>query len=111
MSIPAEISALVRAATNTIKAWQALAALEADAPAVERRKVQKALDKALDAQGRALEKVAVLARRPRQSIDIDGVVRSVLDGFKFVEGAAKITKAVSEAGGPPSVIEAKVIEE
>lgn len=86
MTIPAEISAIVRAATSTVKAFRALQRAKSDeAPESVLARYRKTLHETLIAQDRALEKAAELAKRPNAPIDFVGM----LNGISRVVGALK----------------------
>lgn len=97
MTYPSEITALVRAAAATVQAHHRLRqAVQDEASPSVREKHNRVLITALDAQARALEKVAALAKRPNAPIDLSSMVNGVIrvlgamqSGAKELRGAAK----------------------
>jgi len=95
--IPSEISAAIRAAATTVQAHRRLRQAVADeASPAARARLEKAVIAALDAQDRALAKVAAVAKRPNAPLDLEkmlaGALRvlgAVQSGTRELRGAAK----------------------
>ena len=100
MSIPAELSALVRTSTATIKAFVALQQArtdEASEKVLKNREGQ--LYRALEAQHDSLRKVLELSRRPNESLDLEKLGTGILNGLAKATAFARDVKRIGEVSG------------
>jgi hypothetical protein len=113
VSLPKEISALVRAAARVVAAYRDLKRAKADvAPEPTRAKYRKALSAALEALDRAVVAVAKSARQaPPESgkpFDWGGPLRAALQGIKLVNELRGAVRGPAPRVG--EVIDAEIIE-
>jgi len=99
--IPAELSALVRASTLTIKTFRALQQARTDEASEKALKTKEgALYRALEAQHDALRKVLELAQRPSAPLDLEQMATGLLNGLAKVKAFAEGAKTIGAVKAP-----------
>ena len=101
MNLPSEITALVRASTETVKTFRQLQQARTDEASEKALKTKEgAMYRALEAQHDALRKVLELAQRPSAPLDLERMAAGVLAGLAKVRA---FTQGVKEIGDGPRV--------